>query len=397
MELTPEEASELVEVSRSTSMGELLRRYWHPIMPAAWLEQDPVQPIRLLGQDLVLFQDLSGRQGIIDRFCAHRGADLALGSVEGQSIRCPYHGWLYDRGGQCLEQPLEWEPPPHDVKLDSYLLRERAGILWAYLGPTPAPLIPDWEPFHWEDGLVQIVTARLDCNWLQCHENSIEPDSGSLSGGSEDWRGYVLSSRESEVQETSYGFQVAADERASPGSDLNKVSIWPNGLFAGDRNSCHFEWYVPIDRTGTLLILWFFDRATGSVLSDATRIQHWPAAVRDESNELITSHPINRRLATWLCQGPVLDRTNEHLSSRDQALMLLRERYRRQADLVRDGGEPKFVLRDPADNRRLALPPTSSVRAIVKNDPSAFPHVAGQPQEIAAIWRSLVLLEDGQS
>ena len=137
----------LTEVGAGTRMGELLRRYWLPIAAVADLDAAPVKPIRLLGEDLVLYRDRSGNYGLIDRHCSHRRADLSYGWVEECGLRCNYHGWLWDRTGRCLAQPFEETTHPDArykdrVRITAYKVEPKAGLVWAYLGPEPAPLVP---------------------------------------------------------------------------------------------------------------------------------------------------------------------------------------------------------------------------------------------------------------
>ena len=130
-------------------MGSLLRRYWMPIAAGAELQANPVKPVRILGEDLVLYRDRGGRLGLLDRHCAHRRVDLSYGYVEDCGLRCHYHGWLWDRSGACLEQPFEGVAHPEArfkdrVRIKAYRVEAKAGLLWAYLGPPPAPLVPTW-------------------------------------------------------------------------------------------------------------------------------------------------------------------------------------------------------------------------------------------------------------
>ena len=146
--LTREENELLTRVGPGTPMGDLLRRYWHPIAPAAELDERPTKEIRLLGEDLVLFRDRRGRDGLIERHCAHRRANLAYGIPEDEGLRCMYHGWRYDATGQCVEQPFEETVRPdgqfkQKVKLKGYPVRSAHGLMWAYLGGEPAPLLPE--------------------------------------------------------------------------------------------------------------------------------------------------------------------------------------------------------------------------------------------------------------
>ena len=105
--LTAEKNDLLTRVGPGTPMGTLLRRYWMPIGGASELDRETIKPIRLMGEDLVLYRDLGGRYGLVDRHCPHRRADFSYGWVEQHGIRCSYHGWLFDESGRCLEQPYE--------------------------------------------------------------------------------------------------------------------------------------------------------------------------------------------------------------------------------------------------------------------------------------------------
>ena len=105
--LTIEQNDRLTKVGPGTPAGELMRRYWHPIAASLELDERPTKEVRLLGEDLVLFKDLKGRYGLIDRYCAHRRTDLSYGIPEEDGLRCMYHGWMYDSAGQCVAQPFE--------------------------------------------------------------------------------------------------------------------------------------------------------------------------------------------------------------------------------------------------------------------------------------------------
>src|SRR5258706_10525304 len=146
----------------------------------AELDDKPVKPVRLMGEDLVLYRDRAGTYGLVGRHCPHRRADLSYGYVEDCGLRCTYHGWRFDETGRCLEQPYEETEDPDSrfkdrVHLTAYPVEAKAGLLWAYLGPQPAPLVPTWEPFTWPNGFVQIVISQVPCNWFQCQENSVDP------------------------------------------------------------------------------------------------------------------------------------------------------------------------------------------------------------------------------
>src|SRR4051795_1722460 len=179
--LKPEQNRALMEVGPGTLMGELMRRYWMPFAAAGEMDKQATKPVRLLGEDLVLYKDESGNYGLVDRHCPHRRADMSYGWVEECGIRCNYHGWKFDHTGTCVDQPFEEVAHPDArfkdrITIKAYPVEARAGLLWAYMGPPDKkPLLPNYEPFQRPNGFVQIVLADVPCNWFQCHENTIDP------------------------------------------------------------------------------------------------------------------------------------------------------------------------------------------------------------------------------
>src|SRR5581483_8283670 len=141
--ITQEENDRLTRIGPGTLMGNLMRRYWHPVIAASALDEDPVQPIRLLGEDLVIYKDEAGKLGLIGNRCAHRGISMAYGIPQGDGLRCAYHGWAYNTEGQVTEMPFE--PACLPLKIPAYSVETLAGIVWAYLGPAPVPLLPRWD------------------------------------------------------------------------------------------------------------------------------------------------------------------------------------------------------------------------------------------------------------
>ena len=141
----------LTQTGPGTPCGAFLRSYWQPIAAA---EEMPVggapMPIRIMSEDLVLFRDDSGALGLIGQFCPHRGTDLSYGRVEDGGLRCLYHGWLFDRHGQCLDQPAE--PANRKfcdrIKHLAYPVQEKGGAIWTYMGKGEPPLIPGFRVPH---------------------------------------------------------------------------------------------------------------------------------------------------------------------------------------------------------------------------------------------------------
>ena len=145
--LTAEHNERLTRVGAGTPMGELMRRYWHPV--AAGVELNPKTPtkaVRLLGEDLTLFRMLDGKLGLVARRCAHRSTDLVQGIPEPNGIRCAYHGWVYGPDGRCVEMPNEPNEAFKDkIRIPAYSVEELGGVVFAYMGPQPAPLVPRWD------------------------------------------------------------------------------------------------------------------------------------------------------------------------------------------------------------------------------------------------------------
>jgi 5,5'-dehydrodivanillate O-demethylase oxygenase subunit len=368
--LTAEKNRQLTEVGPGTAMGELLRRHWHPVAAVDALEREPVQALRLLGEDLVLFQDRSGAYGLLARHCAHRGADLAMGFVEQHGLRCHYHGWHYSTEGRCLAVPYDDLAEPQSrlrerVRLEAaYPVRAKAGLLWAYLGPLPAPELPDWEALHRPNGFVQIVFAQVPCNWLQAQENSIDPvhfewmhaNWGRRLAG--DLDSYAPRHTRLAFEEFEHGFvykRISQDtDEHNPLWTTGRVCLWPNGFYLGD----HFEWRVPVDDTHMLSVLWSYIRVPQEAepfVQDT--IPSWQAPIRDvTTGRLITSHVMNQDIVAWLGQGVVADRTRETLAASDRGIAMIRRQFGNDLQAMAEGRDPKGVLRDAARNVRLALP-----------------------------------------
>ena len=172
----------LTRTDAGTPMGELMRRYWQPIAAAAELDDNPfrTKEVTIMGEELVLYRDRSGNLGLLDRYCTHRRASLAYGIAERDGLRCQYHGWKFDSDGHVIDQAFEDTMHPDmrfrdKCSITAYKVEERAGLVFAYMGPEPAPLLPNWAPLVWDNAVRDIAITELNCNWLQCQENSLDP------------------------------------------------------------------------------------------------------------------------------------------------------------------------------------------------------------------------------
>jgi 5,5'-dehydrodivanillate O-demethylase len=407
--LPEEENKELMEVGPGTLMGELLRRYWMPVAAVAELDDNPTKPIRLMCEDLVLFKDKSGTYGLVDLHCPHRRADLSYGFVEDCGLRCNYHGWAFNQQGDCISQPFEEIAHPEAnykdrVKIKSYKVEPKAGILWAYLGPDPAPLVPDWDYYH-INGYKQVIISHVPCNWFQCQENSIDPVhfewlhsnwSTRLAGNDGP---YAPTHVKLGFDEFDFGFVYRRVREDTTEDDelwtTGRVCLWPNALYTG-----FFEYRVPIDSENTLSIALFNNPVPGDEPFEQERVPYWYSPIKDEkTGRWISSHVMNQDFVAWVGQGAVADRTQEHLGESDRGVIIMRRKMLEQAEVVADGGDPKGLIRDPDRNHRVYLPRVgrgSGGRGInFRGDSGKAPrnfHLYGQPQEILdemdAIWTS---------
>src|SRR5437867_926108 len=193
---TREENDLLAQVGPGTPGGDWFRRYWNP---AALSEELPPGgaplPIRLLGEDLVLYRDEDGQVGCLGIHCSHRGADLSYGRLEDGGLRCIYHGWLYDAKGRCLEQPGEPAGSTfHErIRHTAYPCVEKGNIVFAYLGPGEAPVFPAYEFLEVPDEFRAVTKYFQDDNYLQGNEGNYDPQHLSFlhrffKPGEEDWR-----------------------------------------------------------------------------------------------------------------------------------------------------------------------------------------------------------------
>ena len=366
--LSEEKNKILTQVGPGTPMGDLLRRYWMPIAGVTEFDTRTTKPLRIMGEDLVLYKDLSDIFGLVDRNCPHRRADLSYGMVEKCGLRCNYHGWAFNETGQCVEQPFEDTCFPGTnakdrVSIKSYPVQQKGGILWAYMGPQPVPQLPDWEAFSWENGFSQIVLSEVPCNWFQCQENSIDPV--HFEWMHENW-GQRLRTGKTDLgprhlkldfDEFEYGFTYRRVKEDSDEADeawtIGRVCLWPNGFFLGE----HFEWRVPIDDENTLSITWKYTRVPKESEPFAQEsIPTWQGPLTDANGKWIDTHVMNQDFLAWVGQGRIADRTQEHLGASDRGIVAVRRRFFEELEHIALGGEAKGIIRDSAKNVKVKLP-----------------------------------------
>jgi 5,5'-dehydrodivanillate O-demethylase len=372
--LTAEQQETLTRVGPGTPMGELLRRYWFPVAATSELEAGRVLPVRLLGEDLALFRTAAGAVGAVEARCPHRGASLAYGTVDGCGLRCAYHGWRFDASGACLEIPsLRPEGRFHErVRVKAYRAEELGGLVFAYLGPEPAPLLPRWDVFVWPGALRDVGRALLPCNWLQIMENSVDPVHlewlhGHHLTAVRRARGDAAPSRYPR-RHVEIGFDVfrhgiikrrVVDGGSRDDDDwrIGHPLVFPNMVRVGAGRQHRLQIRVPVDDTSTLH-LWYacYLPADGAAPPVQSSVPVYDVPFRDERGRFLLDFVDGGDIMTWVTQGPIADRTRETLVDTDQGVVLLRRLYFEQIARVRAGEDPLGVLRDPAENDVVALP-----------------------------------------
>jgi len=371
----------LTRVGPAAPMGDLLRRYWHPIAAVDELEDSPfrTKEVRVMGEDLVLFRDRSGRLGLIESRCSHRRVNLAYGVVEDDGLRCQYHGWKFDHSGACVEQPFEETVRPdgrfkEKCGLRGYPVEELCGLIFAYMGPAPAPLLPRWAPLVWDNAVRDICVTELPCNWLQCQENSLDPvHTEWLHRYFGTYAKHLTKGQTPDFSKAQHHIKIGFDvfeygiikRRVSLPNDEDhdewKVGhpiLFPNILLVGSPDSNTMQFRVPIDDTRTFHVsVYTWRAAPGTTAPVQDTIPSRQVPIFDENGRFIVDIQFNQDYMAWATQGDIAMRNLEKLGESDKGIILFRRMLKEQIQRVQEGEEPTInIFRDPAKNVCLAAP-----------------------------------------
>ncbi len=405
--MTRDESELLTATGPGTPGGELLRCYWQPAALTEELQPggDPL-PVKLLGQELVLFRDDKGRLGVLDAHCAHRGADLSYGRCEDDGLRCIYHGWLYDVEGNVLEQPGEPNKGEnrHRVRQPSYPCREMGGLIFAYLGSGNPPLLPNYEFLRVPDDHRFVTKIFHECNYLQSNEGNIDPVHLSflhrnLEQTDVDRKRRVPGSQTSpnalygadlaptiEVEVTDFGLRIFTVRNIEDEQIYVRTSnfIMPNfTAFPGQTAPSGYSvnWHVPIDDTSHWKFVIIFDRekplqkeliqrGRNELTPDyhltrtrSNRYMQDRASMRNQSFSGIGQNFQAQDACVIESAGAVQDRTREHLVSSDKAIVAARKLMLKSISEIRAGRDALHVVRDPAANEFSHIAVISEVTA----------------------------------
>lgn len=388
--ISAEQNAQLTQTGPGTPTGALFRRYWLPALLASELPEADGAPVRvkLLGEQLIAFRDTSGAIGLIAEFCAHRGVSLWFGRNEEGGIRCPYHGWKYDRTGQCIEVPSEPDESGfcQKIKLAGYPCVERGGVIWAYLGPKALqPPVPAYEWCAVPDGHRHVSKRIQECNYLQAMEGGLDSIHSSFlhrySVGDDpllkrDAESAALMKADPHPKfmptPSPGGLHISTRRNASDDRYYWRVTQWLMPCFNlfppyGD-NPCGGHAWVPIDDTHC----WIFSidyhpgRALNEAELDACR-DGKGIHVKVKDNSFVPQANIHnlyfmdRRAqqekktfsgvmtigiqdaAVQESMGSIEDRSREHLVSTDNGIIMTRNRLLQAAKDVAEGKQPPGI------------------------------------------------------
>lgn len=394
--LTKEQNERITRVGPGTPMGEVMRRYWHPVGIAAEVVANG-QPhkVKVLGEELTLFRNADGIPALVARRCAHRLTSLAYGRVEDGGIRCPFHGWLYGVDGQCLQTPAEPDASrlKNNIRLTAYPCRDAGGLIFAYLGPADKrPDFPNFEVLARNDGSRVTDVYTAGGNYLQHVEGAI--DTTHLS--------YLHATNWSTTKHKLFSMPKPTHSHRETDYGLTQKSTVPNVTIHKDYGDAdgimqtlftHFllpagflrvqehmpnsglvqktmSWYVPDDDVTTTRYQVGFSPPwpDGTLYEWPTEKTADPTAHNDYFRDYgatdtisgipVTAHrsPIQQNISyipqdTMANeeQGPICDRTQEHLSPHDAVVATMRRIYFGAIEAVEVGDDPKNVHRGLAD------------------------------------------------
>src|SRR6186997_2354793 len=390
--LRREQSELLTQTGPDTPMGRMFRSYWIPALLAEELPANDCPPVRvkLLSERLVAFRDSEGRLGLIDEFCPHRGASLWFGRNEKCGLRCPYHGWKFDFTGQCVEVPSEPAESgfADKIKLKSYPLVERGGVLWTYMGPSEhQPPLPEWEFATVPPAQTYTSKRFQECNWLQAMEGGIDSSHVSfLHRGDINTDPLFKGARGNqynlgdlrpvfEVVESAGGLFIGARRNAENGNYYWRITQWvmPSYTIIPPRgtHSVHGHFWIPIDDENCWA--WSFDYHPTRALTEAEltamragkgiHVRVEPGGYRplaNKDNDYLMDRAAQKAGRTFSgiegigmqdaslqeSMGPIQDRTKENLVSTDNGIIMARHRLMKAAkELLAKGTLPPG--RDP--------------------------------------------------
>ncbi len=370
-------SADFEHTGRGRPAGHLLRQCWQPVYLAEDLPPGQTVPLKILHEELTLYRGEDGVAHVIAGRCAHRGVLLSVGIVEGDCVRCRYHGWQYDQSGQCVDQPAERKSFAAKVRIASYPVEEYFGFIWTYLGESPVPELPRWPELD-DHGRFHVVEMRK-WNYFHDLENTVDDVHQFWVHAAGVYQDDENAGELPEITAESTDFGLAQSSAFSNGFVRRLALIMPNTLYfnAGAgvlRGFKSFLWNVPIDDENHMMFFLFIaahlppdigavvaqgvrdsreylsqlrpvDEVVRAVLSGRERWED----IEDRPDRVLIEDGI-----VLLGQGVMPDRSQNRLGSSDAAIIMLRRLYARELAAI-EAGQPltKFPTPDAAALARL--------------------------------------------
>jgi phenylpropionate dioxygenase-like ring-hydroxylating dioxygenase large terminal subunit len=360
---SPTYVSRLTEVGPGTPMGDLMRRYWHPVGLTTDASTTP-REVRVLGEHLILFRDRTGRPGLVEARCAHRGTTLYYGKVEERGIRCCYHGWLFDVEGHCLEQPCEAEGGKFRdrVRQPWYPLQERYGLIFAYMGPPERkPVLPRYEVLEVLDegefvdaddsSIGSGGAAVAPCNWLQHYENVLDAYHVPILHGN--FSGTQFTEVMNKMPQvkwdyTERGVKTFSTRNLDDGRVMQRTTevvlptlrVVPNPFVGKYGRVESIGWTLPMDDTHYRIY------TAGRVREKGVFLPRGAGAATNRKWDDMTAAERRDFPGDWEAQtgqGPITFHSEENLATSDQGIVMLRRLLARQVEAVEQGKDPMGV------------------------------------------------------
>jgi phthalate 4,5-dioxygenase len=388
--------ADIPHVGKGTPAGNWFRRYWMVVGTIRELHDIP-QAVKVLGEELVLFRDQAGELGLIGKHCPHRGASLEYGEIEDGGIRCPYHGWLFDVHGRCLEMPAEPRDGKfaHKVRHTSYPVREQGGLIFTYMGAHDPPPLPKYRALVDSAGQRSLEATRLyDYNWFNFIENGADPAHFSILHRADPndgtWRSWFFNFRDIppfDAVETSYGMKVVSRKPGpTPGTEYvdEKSFALPSILQIGDTEFTHFKRPREALGAGSRNAHFMFVTPNDDHSFTLFTVNHYTGPDAEFFQKLAPSRKVEapmekkpydqRKYAPFrgsvrtediACQGsqPLLDRRKEQLATSDKGVILIRKIILNAIQAVQEDRTPKGVLRPSQAEDLLTIDSFTGVRA----------------------------------
>ena len=364
--LTVEQNEELTRIGPGTPMGELLRRYWYPIAFEEDFDTVPTKTVRLLSENWTLFKTPSGKYGIVSESCPHRNASLTYGVVHEDGIRCGYHGWRWDMAGNCIEQPAEADNQNfrERVKIHSGFAETMGGMVWVYVGPRDTkPELPRFDVFVM-DGIRDVGQTTIPCNWLQIMENSVDPHHvewlhgyyfefvGQMQGFDAP-KAFQKKHMQTGFEEMEWGIlkRRVLEGGTEEGDDwkIGHPLVFPFYMRVGGAGIDQMQIRVPIDDTTTWKLFYSTHHPEAGVWEHQERPVVYEYLWKDENGRFITDYIEGQDIMAWVSQGPITDRTVEHLGRSDAGVAMLRKMFKENMKKVADGEDPLGTIREKHD------------------------------------------------